>query len=177
MANFEINPERQEIICRLYDECESLDRGQLMSHEMIEQVTGIMRQDKGMLTKKMLPNSEYYGIVREVCKLIERRRNISTWMEMSEGWYLLTKAQQFNLPKRRAEKALRQTTKAERSILALMNDKLTFSQRNQCNMQVNAIQETKRRIKEQVATNIIFSGGRTDRRLPPDAPRPDQSRP
>ena len=177
MANFEINPQRQEVILKLYEECESLDRGDLISHEMIERITGIARQDRGMITKKMLPNSEYYGIVKVVCNMIECKRNISTWMEMSEGWYLLTKTQQFDLPRRRARKALRQTNKAHKSIVALMNDKLTFSQRNQCNMQVNAIQETKRRIKEQVASNIIFSGGKNDRQPPPDAPRPNQPRP
>lgn len=116
---FQPNEEIRGLIDALYDRCESLDRGDILTHETIREVLGCE------------PHTGHWQYCVDVTRRrLQDQRGIATLPETTVGYKLLTTQETLEvLPRHRTLKARRQHRRARRSLEALPEKGLSTNQR------------------------------------------------
>lgn len=103
----------------IYELFGSLDRGDTLTHEVIEQALGV-RPHQGRWNR----------VVGKARRRLQRERGIATWVvELGVGYKLLTRAEQLELPGWRIKRATRQFVWGRKSLEEMTEKGLTDHQR------------------------------------------------
>lgn len=139
---FEANDEVTAMVGLLYDACDGLKRGDVLTRETIGSIVGVY------------PNTFHWGyVVRQVRRRMERDRHISMMPVIEVGFSLCTIPEQIALGEYRQKRAGRQIRRGERSLKALESVKgLTMHQRRLREVSLNGLRKTRLKIAEEMRT-------------------------
>ena len=115
---FETKEEITGAVDAIYAIAQTLERGQILTHEAIRSVLG---------TEPHVGSWDH--IVNRVRKRIQDERGIATWPENTVGYKLLTTVEQLDVPVLRLKRAARQARRGRKSVEALPEKSLTMHQR------------------------------------------------
>ncbi len=114
----EAKPEIRDAVDALYGVASSLKRGEILTHEAIGETIGLQPYE-----------GRWALIVARVRNRLESVDGIATWPVNGVGFELLTPARQLEIPRYRLKRAIKQVRKSKRSVSALPEKGLSFSQR------------------------------------------------
>lgn len=136
---FESNEDIGNAVETIYKLSETLRRGDVLSHEQIQNVLGVR------------PHEGQWGqVMNRVRRRLERDRGIATWPVKNVGYELLTAARQLELPVWRLRKGRRQATRARKSVEALPEKGLTLNQRRARLFAIERTREAERSIRREI---------------------------
>jgi hypothetical protein len=115
---FDVKAEITELVDTLYAVTENLDRGEILTHDVIAEVLGLM------------PHEGSWGhVVGKVRRRLRRERGIATWFVRGIGYKLLTKHEQCLAPLWHERKAIRSKRRGIVDLSCLSEEGLTLHQR------------------------------------------------
>lgn len=123
----------------IYELMNSLDRGDVVTHEAIEGILGV-RPHQG----------QWDHVVGKARRRLERERGIATWPEQGVGYKLLTRAEQLELPGWRLKRGIRQVRRGRHSLEALPEKGLTDHQRRFRQLTIERLSETERKSHQEL---------------------------
>jgi hypothetical protein len=135
-------------IAALFDACKSLNRGDILHHEVTQRILGVP------------PNHERwkYCIARLKGRVL-RKLGITLWSEYGVGYRLLTVDDQLEAPRWRKRRMLRQAVKARDDAKLLPREGLTLHQRRRRILEVNLATRELERIRADMERSSIFARG------------------
>jgi hypothetical protein len=115
---------------------EKLERGDVLTHAAIKAVLGLEPHD-----------GRWDHVVNKVRRMLEDGRGISTWPVTNEGYKLLTREEQLQLPSWRTVRAIRHFKKSRRAVRALPDRGLTVNQRRAKAFLGDALRDSERGLR------------------------------
>jgi hypothetical protein len=136
---FEKNEELRAMIDTLYDHAAELDRGDVLTHDVVRSILGVDRHQ-----------GHWQHCVNVVRKRLRDDRGIETWPTHNVGYRLLTVDETLrDFPRWRAARARRQERKARKGLAAIPTSSMTPHQQRVRLAQIDAIRASEKQMWHQ----------------------------
>lgn len=160
--NFREKKEITDAVEALMAATEDLDRGDTLTHERIEVVTGLRPKERPLPTI----------LVRYRRRMLDERE-IALWPDYGIGFTLVTKNEQLTMiPQKRITRAARQTRKAKKVIEAISTSGLSLHQQRMRAFQMDVVTSAEHELRSRRARQSSYLR-KTESHPRPGRPQPD----